>query len=158
MPTIETVIIPCNYSDPEHRQAIIALIDAYIKDAMGGGNPQSEAEQLALIDGLQNHPKALVLLARTNGVYSGLLTAFENFSTFTAKPMINIHDICVLKDYRGKGVGRQLMTAAIAEAENRGCSRVTLEVREDNIPAQSLYKSLDFNDTVPVLFYWRKNL
>jgi ribosomal protein S18 acetylase RimI-like enzyme len=158
MTTIETQITLCNYSNQEHLQAITTLIDAYIRDEMGGGKPMSKQEQLRLVDGLNSHPKSIVLLAKTDSVFVGLLTAFENFSTFTAKPMINIHDVIVLKEYRSKGIGRQLMNAVIAEAESRKCSRITLEVRKDNITAQSLYKSLRFDETNPGMFYWRKNL
>jgi ribosomal protein S18 acetylase RimI-like enzyme len=157
MTTTETQITICNYSNQEHLQAITALIDAYIKDEMGGGEPLSKPEQLRLVDGLSSHPKTIVLLAKTDGVFTGLLTAFENFSTFTVKPMINIHDVIVLKEYRGKGIGRLLMNAIIVEAQNRKCSRITLEVRKDNIAAQSLYKSLEFDETNPGMFYWRKN-
>jgi GNAT superfamily N-acetyltransferase len=158
MTTLETQITICNYSSQEHLQAITTLIDAYMKDEMGGGKPLSKLEQLRLVDGLNEHPKSIVLLAQTGSVFTGLLTAFENFSTFTAKPMVNIHDIIVLKEYRGKGVGRQLMNAVIVEAENRRCSRITLEVRKDNAIAQSLYKSMGFDETDPRMLYWRRNL
>ncbi|KAA6318206.1 Aminoglycoside N(6')-acetyltransferase type 1 [termite gut metagenome] len=158
MTTTETQITSCNYSNQEHLQAIITLTSAYIKDEMGGGEPLSKLDQLRLVDGLNNHPKSIVLLAKTDGIFSGLLTAFENFSTFTAQPMVNIHDVFVLKEYRGRGLGRQLMNAVITEAENRKCSRITLEVRKDNSTAQSLYKSLGFDETNPGMFYWRKNL
>jgi GNAT superfamily N-acetyltransferase len=87
-----------------------------------------------------------------------MLVAFENFSTFTVSPMINIHDVIVLKEYRGKNVGRSLLNAIINMAENRGCSRITLEVREDNRVAQHLYKSMGFDTPVPMMYYWRKNL
>jgi ribosomal protein S18 acetylase RimI-like enzyme len=156
MATVEIKL--CNYSNPAHLQAVTILIDAYIKDEMGGGKPLSKSEQLRLVDGLNSHPKAIVLLAETNNAFVGLLTAFENFSTFTAKPMINIHDVFILQEYRGKGIGRQLMNAVISEAESRKCTRITLEVRDDNVKAQSLYKSLGFDETDPRLFYWRKNL
>jgi ribosomal protein S18 acetylase RimI-like enzyme len=158
MTTVETTVTVCDYSIPEHRQAVIRLMNAYIKDEMGGGKPLSPREQNSLINGLNKHPKSIVLLASTNGVFAGLLVAYENFSTFTAKPMINIHDIIVLKEYRGLGAGRELITALIEAARDAGCSRITLEVRKDNIVAQNLYKSLDFNDTDPEMFYWRKNL
>jgi GNAT superfamily N-acetyltransferase len=148
----------CNYSIPEHLEAIASLINAYIDDEMGGGKPLSQLERLRLIDGLNSHPKSIVLLAETEGVFVGLLTAFENFSTFSAKPMINIHDVIVLKEYRRKGVGRQLMNRIIQEAESRSCSRLTLEVRKDNTGAQDLYKSLEFGDTEPEMLYWRKYL
>jgi ribosomal protein S18 acetylase RimI-like enzyme len=148
----------CDYANPEHRQAIVSLINAYIDDEMGGGDPLSKAEQTLLVEGLNKHPKSIVFLAEIDGVFVGLLTAFENFSTFTVKPMINIHDVIVLQEYRGKGIGRQLMNALVSEAENRGSSRVTLEVRKDNPTAQGLYKSLGFKDTDPSMFYWRKYL
>ena len=155
---METKIIRCDYSDPEHRKAVIALIDAYIQDEMGDGIPLSEQEQTDLVEGLKNHPKALVFLAETQGVFTGLLTAFENFSTFTARPMMNIHDVMVLKEYRKKGIGRSLMNAVIEEAEKRNCSRITLEVRKDNLPAQNLYHDLGFYEPEPGMFYWRKYL
>jgi ribosomal protein S18 acetylase RimI-like enzyme len=155
---VETKIIQCDFSDPEHQKAVIALIDAYIHDDMGDGNPQSKQEQINLIEGLKNHPKALVLLAETQGVYTGLLIAFENFSTFTARPMINIHDVMVLNEYRKKGIGRRLMNVLIEEAGKRNCSRITLEVRKDNLPAQNLYCELGFYEPEPGMLYWRKYL
>jgi ribosomal protein S18 acetylase RimI-like enzyme len=72
--------------------------------------------------------------------------------------MINIHDIVVLKEYRGSGVGRMLMDAIDNEAKKRGCVRITLEVREDNVIAQNLYKNMDFKETNPKMLYWRKEL
>jgi len=155
---MKTKIIPVDYSNPEHPKAIISLITVYIQDEMGGGSLLSEQEQTALIEGLKNHPETIVLLAETQGVFSGLLIAFENFSTFTARPMINIHDVIVLKEYRRNGIGRDLMNAIISEAEKRNCSRITLEVRKDNLPAQNLYLDLDFHEPEPGMFYWRKYL
>ncbi|MDR1553636.1 MAG: GNAT family N-acetyltransferase [Prevotellaceae bacterium] len=151
-------ITVCNYSDPAHREAIASLINAYIDDEMGGGVLLSQEEQQRMIDGLSAHPKSIVLLACDADVFVGMLTAFENFSTFTAQPMINIHDVFVLNDWRGKGVGRKLMNAIIAEAGKRKCSRITLEVRKDNVKAQNLYQSLGFDEAGHGMFYWRKYL
>jgi GNAT superfamily N-acetyltransferase len=149
----------CDYSNPAHIQAVALLINAYIADEMGGGNLLSQEEQQRLIEGLSNHPKSIVLLAHeATDVFTGLLTAFENFSTFTVSPMINIHDVFVFKEHRGKGVGRQLMNAIIDEAKKRKCSRITLEVRKDNINAQALYRSLGFEEVEQGMFYWRKYL
>jgi ribosomal protein S18 acetylase RimI-like enzyme len=160
MTKIETHILvkPCDYADPLQRQAVVTLINAYIRDEMGGGVPLSEQEQIRLIDGLSGRPAAVVLLARTEGCYVGLLVAFENFSTFTARPMLNIHDVAVLPPYRGRGVGRSLLNAIIAEAARRGASRLTLEVRTDNAVAQNLYQSLGFESPSPGMYYWRKYL
>jgi ribosomal protein S18 acetylase RimI-like enzyme len=157
MTTVKTNLIACDYANPEHLQAIATLIDIYIHDEMGGGTPLSQLEQLRLVEGLKQYP-SIVLLAEADGVFAGLLVAFENFSTFTVKPMINIHDVIVRPEYRGKGIGRLLLNGIVAESEKKGASRVTLEVRQDNIPAQNLYSSLGFHDTDPPMFYWRKYL
>jgi ribosomal protein S18 acetylase RimI-like enzyme len=151
-------IVFCDYSNPAHTKAIISLINAYIDDEMGGGKPLSVEKQQQMVDGLANYPTAIVLLAQEADVFVGLLVAFENFSTFTARPMINIHDVFVQKKYRGNGIGRKLMNAIINEAERRKCSRVTLEVRKDNIKAQNLYQSLGFEEAEHEMFYWRKPL
>jgi ribosomal protein S18 acetylase RimI-like enzyme len=158
MNQIETKTEACDYMNPKHLQAVAGLINAYILDDMGGGKVLSEPEQFRLIDGLANHPRALVFFAVYEGVYAGLLVAFENFSTFNAQAMINIHDLIVLKEYRKKGIGRMLMNALIDEAGQRKCSRITLEVRKDNFVAQALYKQLGFDETDPEMFYWRKKL
>lgn len=148
----------CDFSCAEHRQAVATLINVYIQDEMGGGEPLGAADQVRLAEGLGKHPAAVVLLAAGNGEYAGLLVAFENFSTFTARPMVNIHDVIVRPEYRGRGIGRLLMKGIIDEAARRGAARVTLEVRKDNLAAQHLYRSLGFEETSPGMYYWRKSL
>jgi GNAT superfamily N-acetyltransferase len=149
-------IMTCDYSEPACVEALSRLINEYIDDEMGGGIPLSPVERQRMIEGLKTHPKSIVLFARRADVFIGLLTAFENFSTFTARPMINIHDLIVSKEYRGLGAGRKLMMAIIAEAERRNCSRLTLEVRKDNFTAQALYDSLGFAEAEQGMYYRRK--
>lgn len=148
----------CDYTNPHHTKGIADLINAYIGDKMGGGEPLSATDQTALANGLRRHPASVVLLAEAGQTVCGLLVAFENFSTFTVRPMINIHDLIVLPDYRRKGIGRQLLQAVIAIGRERGCSRITLEVRKDNLSAQHLCQSLGFGETLPAMHYWRKEL
>jgi ribosomal protein S18 acetylase RimI-like enzyme len=148
----------CDYNNPAHLQAVRSLLNGYIEDEMGGGKPLSAEEQVELTDELSRRPTAVALLAGCGGVYCGLLVAFENYSTFTVRPMMNIHDVFVLKTYRGKGVGRRLMQAAVEEAKKRNCSRITLEVRQDNVVAQRLYRSVGFDETDPPMYYWRMGL
>lgn len=155
---MNTKLFACDYTDTAHRKAVATLMNAYINDEMGGGKPLDETGQIRLVEGLEKHPKSVVILAETDGVFSGLLTAFENFATFSVCPMINIHDIIVLKEYRGKGIGRRLMRAIAEEAEKRGCGRITLEVRADNVNAQKLYRSEGFGEVEPNHYYWRKYL
>ena len=60
---------------------------------------------------------------------------------------IDIHNVAVHSGFRRRGIARLLLEQVIREAEGRGLPRVTLEVRQSNIPAQRLYESLGFVTT-----------
>ena len=129
----------------------------YMADDMGGKlKPHDPETSEKMINGLKDHPAKLVYLASLNGEFIGLTNSFINYGTFSAKPYINIHDIVVFKKYRGKGVGRKLLEANIRKAEELDCGKITLEVREDNINAQALYKNLGFADGEPPMHFWTK--
>lgn len=55
-----------------------------------------------------------------------------------------ITNVAVFKKYRKFGIGRALLNAACDGAKERGCEFITLEVRESNLPAITLYESEDF--------------
>ena len=67
---------------------------------------------------------------------------------------IGVQEICgeayitnaaVFGKYRKCGIGRALISAACEGAKGRGCEFITLEVRESNSPAISLYESEGFD-------------
>lgn len=151
-------IIECDFNNPLHREKVVELIDAYMQDPMGGGRPMPEQNKQPLIEGLSSHPGAFVLFAKEDDSFIGVTTCFVNFSTFNAKPYINVHDIAVLPGYRGTGTGRKLLRKVIEIGEKRGYCKVTLEVRNDNLNARGLYRSLGFDDCEPVMHYWERKL
>ena len=57
-----------------------------------------------------------------------------------------IINVAVHPDARRRGVGRSLMQAAEAYAKERGIAFLSLEVRESNIAARSLYSSLGWEE------------
>ena len=67
-------------------------------------------------------------------------------------------DIVVLEKYRNAGVGRRLMEGIQQAAASLGCSKITLEVREDNHNAQYLYQSLGYRECTPKMHFWEKRL
>jgi GNAT superfamily N-acetyltransferase len=158
MKNTDVTVRKCDYANPEDLNAIGVLINAYIADEMGGGELLTPPQQSCLAEALRRHPKSIVLLACVGEIRCGMLVAFENFSTFTVCPMINIHDVIVLKEYRGKHAGKRLLETITGIAKERRCSRITLEVRIDNPVARHLYKSMGFDAPVPEMYYWRKNL
>lgn len=154
----EIEIIECDFLDPLHRKKLVELMNEYISDEMGGGELIRGEKILNLIAGLQSHPSKLILFAKINGQIIGLTNCFINFGTFAAQPFINIHDIIINQQFRGIGVGRALMNRIVKRANEIGCAKVTLEVREDNYRAQELYKSIGFGECRPKMLYWTKTL
>jgi ribosomal-protein-alanine N-acetyltransferase len=57
---------------------------------------------------------------------------------------VDIHNIAVDTSFRRRGIGQALLQQVVEEARRRNSSRVTLEVRVSNIPAQKLYESVGF--------------
>ena len=50
----------------------------------------------------------------------------------------------VIREFRGKGVGKRLLNTALQAARERGLSRIELTVREQNAIAIQLYESVGF--------------
>jgi ribosomal protein S18 acetylase RimI-like enzyme len=148
----------CDYENPLHLTALVDLLNHYMTDPMGEAPPLNKLQQLRLVDGLSNHPAALVLFVLYDGEIVGLATCFINFSTFNVKSYLYIHDIVVYADFRNKGLGKALMEKLIEISTEREYCKITLEVREDNFQAQGLYYSLGFEECTPGMLFWTKKL
>jgi ribosomal protein S18 acetylase RimI-like enzyme len=140
-------VIEADLHDSQHQMAILQLINAYARDPMGDGRDLPGGVCDRLISGLQQHPTTLILLAFDDATAVGIAVCFIGFSTFMARPLINIHDLAVIPDYRGRGIGRLLLEGVEAKGRELGCCKLTLEVREDNHRAQRLYQRFGFGDT-----------
>jgi ribosomal protein S18 acetylase RimI-like enzyme len=131
---------------------VVGLIDAYARDPMGGGAPLAVDVRARLAADLRERAargSAVVLLARRGGENVGVAICFPGYSTFRARPLLNLHDVAVLPGARGMGVGQALLAAVEARARALGCCKLTLEVREDNAPARRLYARAGFIDSAP---------
>jgi ribosomal protein S18 acetylase RimI-like enzyme len=148
----------CDFKNTVHCEKLIELLNHYMVDPMGDSPPLNVEQGKRLIQGLSNHPSCFVLFIKLDNEFAGLATCFINFSTFKAKPYINIHDIIILQKFRGKGVGKKLLEKIIEIAKERDFCKITLEVREDNLPAKKLYDDLGFKDTEPIMLFWTKTI
>lgn len=156
-------IAKADFADPADAAAIVAMLDVYACDPMGGGEPLSDDVRERLMPALAQVPGAFVLLARLDGEAVGIANCFTGFSTFAARPLVNIHDIAVAPGHRGKGIARALFAAIEAEAHARGACKVTLEVLSGNERAKELYRSLGYGDyqldpEAGHALFWQKRL
>jgi GNAT superfamily N-acetyltransferase len=137
-------IVEADLDRDDHQRSVLDLIDAYASDPMGNGQPLPAGIKGALIPGLRNHPTTLILLAFCGDEAVGIAVCFIGFSTFAARPLINIHDLAVLAGSRGGGVGRKLLAAVEDKARGMNCCKVTLEVLENNHRALKVYAAAGF--------------
>lgn len=159
----ELTVALADYGDAADGAALVALLDAYARDPMGGGEPLSQEVRDTLVDALAAVPGAFSLIARLDDVAVGLANCFTGFSTFAAAPIVNIHDMAVLPGHRGAGIGRVLMEAVEAEALKRGACKITLEVLNGNTNAKALYESCGYGDyeldpAMGRALFWQKKL
>ena len=93
-------------------------------------------------DGFGSNPKFRVIIADWSGEPAGIAFFFYNYSTWQGRPGIYIEDLFVRPQFRGKGIGRALIShlAGIAIAER--CFGVRWEVLDWNKPAIDVYQHL----------------
>jgi ribosomal protein S18 acetylase RimI-like enzyme len=155
----EFQIVDGNLNNQDHADALVRLINAYKEDPMGGAESKlSSGQALQLIESLRVHPTSVILFCKWREQLVGTAVCFRGFSTFLVKPLLNIHDLIVLPEYRKRGAGRLLMEACTSKARASGCCKVTLEVRADNVKAQALYRSLGFSAGAHPMEFWTQIL
>lgn len=138
----------------EHCQQLLRLLDTYMQDEMGNGAPMPKEMAPKILDGLKNYVGYLGFFALADGQYAALANCNKNYSSFKAKPLINIHDFVVHPDFRGKGVGKYLLDSIAEYGKQNGYCRINLEVRNDNVKAQKLYKKAGFSECEPPNYFW----
>lgn len=137
-------IFIADYTVAAHADAICSLLNDYAKDPMGGGEALSDAVLQALVPGMAAQAGAFTVLCFVDDQAAGLVNSFQGYSTFKAKPLINIHDVTVRADFRGLGLSRKMIAAVEAQARHRGCCKLTLEVLEGNSHAADAYRRFGF--------------
>ena len=145
---MDFTIRQADFTNPEDCAGVVDVLNSYASDQIGGGQPLTREVRERLPVGLREHPTTLVFLAFVEGRPVGVAVCFLGFSTFQARPLLNIHDLAVVPDWCGQGIGRALLEAVEAEAIQRGCCKITLEVQDANRQARGLYERYGFADFV----------
>ncbi len=140
----QITILEADLSRKDHADTVIELLNGYSMDPMGDGAPLSENTRRTLIPALREHPTTMIFLAWRGSEPIGLAICFRGFSTFAARPLLNIHDFYVATAGRGAGIGRQLMATVEKRAREIGCCKLTLEVLENNRRARTVYHAAGF--------------
>lgn len=137
-------VLVADYLDEKQAEHISYLLNCYALDPMGGGTALAAHVRENLAAELAKIPQAFSIICYVDDKPAGLINCFEAFSTFKCKPLINIHDVAVLPDYRGLGISQRMLSKVEEIAREKGCCKLTLEVLEGNNTAKNAYLKYGF--------------
>ena len=112
--------------------------------------PQTQAGYGEFLAGQLAQEDAVVLVAEEGGAIVGYTyAALEGNDWLTLRgPAGVIYDLMVDPEHRRRGLGRRLLSEAIAALERMGAPQVQLSTAERNATAQRLFASLGFRPTM----------
>jgi ribosomal protein S18 acetylase RimI-like enzyme len=112
--------------------------------------PQTEHGYGSYLGSQLGNPDIVVLVAEDGGEVLGYTFAgVEGYDYMSLRgPAGVLYDIVVDPAHRGRGVGRALLDATLAELKARGAPRVVLSTAERNEPAQRLFARAGFRRTM----------
>ena len=87
-------------------------------------------------------PAAEVVIAYVGADLAGFALFFHNYSTFLGRRGLYLEDLFVLPAYRGRGVGRRLLSHLAGTAIERKCGRMEWWVLDWNETAHRFYRSI----------------
>ena len=85
-----------------------------------------------------------LFVLRVDGEVAGMANALITISTAEGARALLLEDVIVRREYRGFGLGRQLVEHVLKWAKWRGMVRATLLADRDNQPALDFYRKLGF--------------
>ncbi|OEU65080.1 MAG: hypothetical protein BBJ57_06040 [Desulfobacterales bacterium PC51MH44] len=117
-------------------------------------------EELRNLPGAYARPQGCLLLAQENDTVIGCVAMRPLEET-----VCEMKRMYVIPRFRGRGVGRLLANAVIAEAKQYGYQRMCLDTVSSMATAKALYKSLGFrqippycHNPIPGAIYFELNL
>jgi ribosomal protein S18 acetylase RimI-like enzyme len=149
---------PTRLADRDDADAIGRLLHAFNREFdEATPEPSALAERMRqLLDG----GDTLVLLAGDGP--DGLAVLRFRAAIWSPGLESYLAELYVTPDRRGRGLGRQLMEAALREAGNRGADSMDIGVDEPDLAARRLYESLGFSNRSggdgPLMYVYEREL
>jgi GNAT superfamily N-acetyltransferase len=129
---------PATPSDVPHILAFIRELAAYEREP----DAVLATEADLLRDGFTEPRRFHSLIAEWDGIPVGFALYFYSYSTWEGRAGIYLEDLFVRPEYRGKGIGKALLTKVAAIAVAEGCARYEWSVLDWNQPSIDFYHSM----------------
>jgi GNAT superfamily N-acetyltransferase len=95
---------------------------------------------------LLNDASSHILVAAIEGTPVGLINFTIRQTILHRSPSALIDELVVAEEYQGKGVGKQLVLAALEKCRQLGCCEVEVSTEKTNLKARKFYKRCGFED------------
>ena len=138
-------------TQPDELDATRAIFQEYADQLGVDLGFQSFDTELATLPGEYADPRGALLLAWVGGALAGCcaLRPLDNADYANASEMKRLY---VRKAFRGFGLGRQLVEAALDAARTAGYSCVLLDTLVEMEAARALYEDLGFTEVAPYYY------
>ncbi len=147
--------IAISLAERRHVPALLGLLEElFTQEQDFTPNPQKQV--LGLLQ-IIDHPECgKIFIARYNNEVIGMATVLFTISTAEGGPVIQLEDVIVMRPFRDRGVGSQMIQHILSWAQSRGFLRITLLTDKENIGALRFYEQHGFS--LSSMFVLRLNL
>lgn len=129
---------------PADTNALIVLLNELFTQDIEF-EPDYSKQKAGLEKILDNSGIGDILVLTDNNKIIGMVSILYSISTALGGKVGLLEDMIIDKNYRGKGLGTQLLNAAIEYSRENGCLRLTLLTDFNNETAIKFYKQSGFN-------------
>ena len=128
--------------DETHLAQLETLVAAYHEFEHIPSLPQQRARAIRQL--IANPSLGAIWLIEVEGVVAGYIALCRGFSIEFAGFDAFIDEFYLLPEFRGRGVGKQVLTEIAEQARRLDINALHLEVARDNQAARKLYASAGF--------------
>lgn len=140
LPMSDLSIVPASERDVD---AICHLLhELFTQEADFSTNQDKQACAVRAILASPEHGQ--ILLLKVDDQIAGMVSLLYLISTAMGGKVAMLEDMIIAASYRSRGLGKQLLSAAIDFARQQGCLRITLLTDADNERAQQFYQQQGF--------------
>ena len=95
---------------------------------------------------LLNDASLHILIAAKEGTPVGFINFTVRQTILHRSPSALIDELVVAEEYQGKGVGKQLVLAALEKCRRLGCCEVEVSTEKTNLKAREFYSKCGFEE------------
>lgn len=128
---------------------IDAFVETYTKayEELKDYRYTSRSDVKSYFKWLYKRDKEGFLVAEIDGKVVGFAAGDSNWINLEGERVLEIHEIFVIPEMRGKGIGKKLLERLLEYGEKKGLKLAELWVGEKNYRAIAFYKALGFKET-----------